>query len=271
MTRGVITLGIAAVCLALASGAALAETPSAARANELAAQAVRDYDKAVSASLTDSAAAAELYRSSIAAMTTLAESGIRSPALEYNLGNAYYRAGAMGRAVLHYRRAARLAPADADIRANLEYVRHRVEPYLEPDQTAEALNDLAIWKRLPRATQLMLVVALGVIGWGLLAVRLRVRSTPLFVSGAVAVALALIVVASLAADLRSDRQRPEAVIVDGSQVLRRGRGDAYDPVINQALGPGVELRILDERPDWMRVSLPTGETGWIAASSVAKV
>src|ERR1700748_1048544 len=41
----------------------------------------------------------------------------------YNLANSYARAGKPGLAVLNYERALLLAPGDADIRANLEYVR----------------------------------------------------------------------------------------------------------------------------------------------------
>ena len=41
----------------------------------------------------------------------------------YNLANSYARAGKPGLAVLNYERAALLAPNDADINANLEYVR----------------------------------------------------------------------------------------------------------------------------------------------------
>jgi hypothetical protein len=56
-----------------------------------------------------------------------AQSGDTSPALSaaslYNQGNAYARAGKPGLAVLNYERARLLAPADADIAANLATVR----------------------------------------------------------------------------------------------------------------------------------------------------
>ncbi len=41
----------------------------------------------------------------------------------YNLGNALYQQGALGRAAVCYRRAERLAPREADIRINLEKVK----------------------------------------------------------------------------------------------------------------------------------------------------
>jgi hypothetical protein len=50
----------------------------------------------------------------------------------YNLGNSYARAGKPGLAVLNYERAALLAPDDADIDANLAYVRAGAHVTAEP-------------------------------------------------------------------------------------------------------------------------------------------
>ena len=45
--------------------------------------------------------------------------GLSSPALDYNIGNAHFRLGELGSAILHYERARRAAPGDENIRANL--------------------------------------------------------------------------------------------------------------------------------------------------------
>ena len=62
------------------------------------------------------------YKKAIEGFESLAMEGI-SPALLYNLGNSYAQAGQIGRAILNYERALRLAPGDSDIRGNLELVR----------------------------------------------------------------------------------------------------------------------------------------------------
>lgn len=59
------------------------------------------------------AEAARIYEGLIAA-------GVNDSAVYYNLGNAYFQQGATPQAIAAYRRAAELAPRDADIRANLE-------------------------------------------------------------------------------------------------------------------------------------------------------
>ena len=49
-----------------------------------------------------------------------------STALYFNLGNAYFKDGQLGRALFHYRMAERMAPRDPDIEANLRLTRERV-------------------------------------------------------------------------------------------------------------------------------------------------
>lgn len=49
-----------------------------------------------------------------------------SAALQYNLGNCYYRLGEMGKAILAYERALRLDPTFGDAKTNLEFVNARI-------------------------------------------------------------------------------------------------------------------------------------------------
>ena len=50
---------------------------------------------------------------------------IRDPRVEYNLGNAEFRLGHLGEAILHYERARRMDPTDPDIEANLRFAQSR--------------------------------------------------------------------------------------------------------------------------------------------------
>ncbi|MDR3129581.1 MAG: tetratricopeptide repeat protein [Tannerellaceae bacterium] len=52
--------------------------------------------------------------------------------IRYNLGNAYYKAGKIAPAILHYERALLLNPGDADIRFNLQLAREKVVDHIEP-------------------------------------------------------------------------------------------------------------------------------------------
>ncbi|MBI5915801.1 MAG: tetratricopeptide repeat protein, partial [Bacteroidetes bacterium] len=60
------------------------------------------------------------------------EAGYRSPELEYNLGNAWYRLNRPGKAILHYERALLLAPNDPEVLQNLTLVRSKLPDEIEP-------------------------------------------------------------------------------------------------------------------------------------------
>lgn len=72
----------------------------------------------------DFARAAELYK-------TIADKGLYSAPLYYNLANALFKSGETGGAILYYNRALRLAPGDEDIRHNLEYAERSTKDKIE--------------------------------------------------------------------------------------------------------------------------------------------
>src|SRR5262249_24984506 len=99
----------------------------------------------------DYAGAAAAYREALAA-------GHDSRA-HYNLGNALFKSGKIGEAILNYRRAYALAPRDRDVRDNLAFARayrlDRLSPSQNPlarglDRTFHALSrsESSLWGAL---------------------------------------------------------------------------------------------------------------------------
>ena len=89
----------------------------------------------------------------------------------YNLANSYARAGQPGLAVLNYERATLLAPNDADITANLDYVRASAHVPTAPPPSR--------FVRIAQATNPTLAAWLGVVGIALVgAVLLAKRVLP---------------------------------------------------------------------------------------------
>ena len=76
---------------------------------------------------------------------------------------------------------------------------------------------------------------------------------------------------SIALELRSEAREPPAVVVQTGTFLRQGRGEEYEPVLRQALGPGVEVVILTNRGDWSEVRLANQQTGWIPNTAILRV
>ena len=67
----------------------------------------------------DFATAARLYTEAIDSIGS-------SATLYYNLGNAYYRMGNLGKAIVNYERSLRLDPTNQDARENLAFVNARI-------------------------------------------------------------------------------------------------------------------------------------------------
>lgn len=74
----------------------------------------------------DSAYTRDDYAKAIELYTEAITDEGSSTLLYYNLGNAYYRAGNLGKAIVCYERALRLDPTNDDAKANLEFVNTKI-------------------------------------------------------------------------------------------------------------------------------------------------
>ncbi len=209
--------------------------------------------------------AAEAYRSVL-------RYGVRDARVEYNLGCAAFRTGRIGESILHFERAARLDPGDADVRANLELARSRTFDRVEAPESAAPVR----WVR--RAQDLLgpdrQAVALLVLLWAVCGWIVRCSWRPGGWSGAAAwwlaagLAAGLLVGASWLAT-RARIEAPVAVVLEPSVEVRAGPGEHNAALFTAH--EGLALSVREERPGWFLVSLPNGLNGWVPAPAVGRV
>jgi hypothetical protein len=208
----------------------------------------------------------------------LVDNGAADSALFYNLGNAYFKQGDPGRAILNYRRAQQLAPRDAEIAANLALARAQVAGPAVPESSADdgILNLGAIPQRWFTLNELAVValalwvafVALALTYTGLKpASRLR-RGLRLAL---IVVSVGLVIgVVGLGARLYTEKLQPAGVVVAAETALRPAPGSPSATDIT--LTSGVEIDLLQTRGSWSRVALPdSGAQGWVPAEAVASI
>ncbi len=242
------------------------------RQGEILHQALEAFDAAVAQAASDPDAARQLYEAARAGFEALVQVGVRSAALEYNLGNTYYRLGSLGRAIVHYRRAERMDPTDEKLLANLDYARRQVEPAIRPAGQDRLLRHvLFLHYSTSLRTRFWAAAALSALGWLGLTVGLLWRTRHALIPGLICIALGLSFAASAGWQIREQATRPAGVVVGQEVVLRLGRGNDYEPALQQPLGPGVELEILLDRGDWVEVRLRDHTVGWLPASAVERV
>lgn len=202
------------------------------------------------------AEAAALYQ-------TLVIAGAEEGRLYYNLGDAHYKAGDLGRAILNFRRAQRLLPRDGDVAVNLKLARAQTLDRIE-DESEGAIVDLMRriirWTTLNEAAKaaLTLWALLCALGIGAILWRGR-RRVLLYLAGGVATLL-LLGVLSIGIRLLDEHGQPPAVVVADKVPIRSGPGDDY--LIEFTLHSGAEVRIVDRRGDWLRITLPGDLQGW---------
>lgn len=241
------------------------------RQRELAQNMVQSFEQAVTTQRSAPDSARDFYQQSVQAGQALEQAGVRSPALQYNLGNAFVRLNDLGRAVLHLRRAVALAPGEDRIQANLRYVRDRVEPAIAQPASNQLMRAVLFFHHdYSPSTRIWAAMLAGLTGWACLFARLWKPRMGLTAVGSAGALTGLLLGCSVLWQLHHDAKTPPAVVLE-TQTLRLGRGEGHDAALSQPLGPGVELRVLEDRAGWVRVELVDGKTGWLPATAVDRV
>ncbi len=252
----------------LALGLAQAAALTQAEAKALFAEANESFQAGNEAAAGDPSSAHQHYRGAALRYERLIdEGGLANGKLYYNLGNAYFRMGDIGRAILNYRRALRLRPGDENIRRNLDYARSQRLDRIEDSSSDQALHTLLFWHYdLSPSTRWTLFAVAWIAVWGLAAMRLK---RPRFVSSAVLAVVGFIAVAlgtSVAASSFGATDNA-GVITELETVARKGDARSYAPAFEQPLHAGLEFKLLEARRDWLHVELPDGRTAWVEASA----
>jgi hypothetical protein len=181
----------------------------------------------------------------------------------YNLANSYARAGKPGLAVLNYERAALLAPDDADINANLEYVRASAHVPTEPRsrfaRIAQAANPgLAAWAG---------VVGIILVGLGILAKRIERRFLWVRI-GSISIGAALIALTVSNAMLLWPRTQ-EAVVLINQTPARVSPVPMGDTAF--VLPEAETVTITAAHEDFALIRTRSGRSGWVARANLGAV
>lgn len=212
------------------------------------------------------------YESAVRMYRAVLDQGVESAEVHFNLGNAYFKSGDLGRAVASYLRAQRLDPADDDIKANLEFARQFSSVQME----GVRLNPIdAFMESLvgPFRLSFMAWVSTALFVIFLIAVALRwgfsVSTT--WIRSLLVVSLVLLVLAAglTTYKYRHDYVTRRAVVVAEDSPVYTGPSENSDLELQGA--PGLIVEILDESGDYYEVLFENRRRGWIAKDLLAIV
>ena len=213
------------------------------------------------------------YAEAAAAWQGILDAGLSSADLYYNAGNAYFKLGETGKAILNYERAARLDPASADIRYNLDFARGTTQDRIDsvPEFFLEAWGRKACYL-LPSNVWAVLSIVFFALTLSLVLLFLLGPSSAArkagFFTGIVTLLIALLGWDFAHWQKREAESADEAVVMRAvSPVKSSPSGDnaAKDLFI---LHEGTKVRLLDTVGSWHNIELADGRQGWLRASDV---
>ena len=204
----------------------------------------------------------------------LAGEGYHDFALYYNLGNAYYRLGAVGPTLLNYERARLLRPADADLLHNLDLAYARTVDQFEPNPEVPFLRSI-------RSAAL----AVGPGGWAAISVvcfLLALTSGVFFVLGGspdhrkltLAGAVFGVILSGLFLIMGLQVQawmngKGEAIVFQPSLTVRHEPRTAAEEAF--ILHEGAKVVCLEAANGWVRILWEQDLNGWVPESAIERI
>jgi tetratricopeptide (TPR) repeat protein len=203
----------------------------------------------------------------------IAQNGIISSELFYNIGNCNYKIGAIASAILNYERALRLAPDNEDIRYNLEIANNRITDKIEPIDTFFLTS---WWQNLALTfhPDIWGWVSLGLFAFMIVAFSLFIIGKESefrklgFISSVICLFL-FAVAFGLANSALHWKNKTEAIVFAPTINVKS------EPSLNGTdqfvLHEGVKVSVIDEDNDWVRIKLGDGNSGWVSRQSIESI
>ena len=212
------------------------------------------------------------YDSAVQAYAQIINGGVESASLYFNLGNAYFKEGDLGHAILYYLRAKRLDPSDEDITSNLDFARQFSRVQMEGVQL-NPVNSFLISLVEPYRIDSLAWASSGcfVLFFLFLTIRFGLGiSNPAVRVGIILALILLIVSTSLTTfKYRHEFLTRKGVIVAEEAPVKTGPSEQSDIELQGA--PGLIVEILTETGDYYNVLFENKRRGWIEKHLVAEI
>lgn len=227
--------------------------------------------KSVTKIEADSAYIKEDYATAIQIYEALLKNG-ESADIYYNLGNSYYKANEIAKAILNYERALLLQPGNSDIRANLEIARSKTIDKVEPmpevfiiSWTKSLIDCMSVdsWATWGIISFILFIVALYFFIFSKQIIWKKIG----FIAGIIL--LVIVICTNLFASQQKERliNRSEAIVMSPSVTVRSTPSESGTGLF--VLHEGSKVNIKDSSmKEWKEIHLEDGKVGWVPSSAI---
>jgi len=206
------------------------------------------------------------FKEAISGYEALVRAGQWSANLFYDLGNAYFRTGDFGHAILNYERALALERHHPEATANLQIARDEARALELQQSWPERYLQFASVNQYSIAAAIGFWLAIFAVVVLIFARRRSATVITALIFCLLVCAVSIYAVYTLERGGKGDA----LAIVTGKDVQARlATADTANSVL--ALPPGSEVKILSTRGDWIYAALPNTLRGWIPAKDAQQV
>lgn len=208
------------------------------------------------------------YEEAVGKYEGLLKNGFENASLYYNLGNAYFRAKKIGKAILAYEHAKRLAPGDSDIKYNLEYASSFVKETPLPQEPL--LKLLRAFDILNVGTLTILNSVIYYLLFAGLTVFLIFRVQLLKKFLAITTCLFFIFIIWFGVKIYAEEITKTAIVMQDDTQGRSGPDESY--TVSFTMPEGKKVRILNSREDWYEIETASEHLkGWVKKEQIEPI
>ncbi|MFH2130591.1 MAG: hypothetical protein ABIK68_09485 [bacterium] len=185
--------------------------------------------------------------------------------LYYNMGNAYFEAGEIGKAILSYRQAEKLLPGVSDLQYNLNQARSRLN-LPEPTKSwwENIVKGFFFWHyMITYELRRSLFFAVFSLFWVVLAVMIIKRHIFLRAGLIILIGLNIAFGGSFLLSYHQLHFIHAGVVIKENTIARKGPGTSYESFYQKPLPAGTEFVISEKHEIWWKIKLPVGDEMWI--------
>lgn len=214
------------------------------------------------------------YKGAAAAYESIVEQGYVSSRLFYNLGNAYFKSDQLGRAILNYNKALKLAPYDKDTNYNLTvangYVKDKIDIVPEFFLTRwmrawrSSLSSNA-WTWVSLGT---LVLTLGGVLLFMLSERRGWRKAGFF-GGVVFLVLFACSTAFAALEKKDMMDASTGIVLAQAVSVKSSPDSAGNDLF--ILHEGTKVDVLSTYDGWTEIMIADGNKGWVSGDAIGLI
>ncbi len=212
------------------------------------------------------------YEETIKIFEDIAGKGYQGKSLYYNLGNAYFRTGKIGLAILYYEKAKKISPSDEDVNYNLAFANSKISDKIEtlPKffifdwwENILALFSISGWTYLSYLFYFLILVSIGYYYFARSLKGQRIA----FYAGIVSAIILIATIVLLLVNLNRELNVKYGVIVEAVVVTKfspdQNSKDAF--IVHE----GLKVQAEDTVSDWIEIKLIDGKVGWLKKSNIA--